>query len=374
MKKSYKRLIIFQSLMLLILILNSFISNILSEYNVVFMLVIMLICFKIFLGFEKNNHRYIKDVLFEIVVFLIVFFILYYLFGIFIGFAKTENYYNFNGLKTFIIPTILTIVLKEILRYMMLKKSEESKILLIITCILFIFLDISNPIYFNNFSTNYDSFIFVSLTLLPAISVNIMCSYLSLKSGYKPAILYLLVMGLYQYLLPIVPNPSEYLSSIIQLVVPAVLCYRLYTFFKKRKDEYKEREYNKKSYFMLLIPIVVIIVSVYFTSGYFHYYAVAIATGSMDPQIKKGDVVVIEKTSAYDTLKEGQIIAFEYNNVLIVHRIIRIIEKNNSYYFYTKGDANNGEDGYPVTEDMILGKVNVKIPFIGLPTVWLKEL
>lgn len=374
MKKSYKRLIIFQSLMLLILILNSFISNILSEYNIVLMLVIMLICFKIFLGFEKNNHRYIKDVLFEIVVFLIVFFILYYLFGIFIGFAKTENYYNFNGLKTFIIPTILTIVLKEILRYMMLKKSEESKILLIITCILFIFLDISNPIYFNKFSTSYDSFIFVSLTLLPAISVNIMCSYLSLKSGYKPVILYLLVMGLYQYLLPIVPNPSEYLSSIIQLVVPAVLCYRLYTFFKKRKDEYKEREYNKKSYFILLIPIVVIIVSVYFTSGYFHYYAVAIATGSMEPKIKKGDVVVIEKMSGYDTLKEGQIIAFKYNNVLIVHRIIRIIEKNNSYYFYTKGDANNGEDGYPVTEDMILGKVNVKIPFVGLPTVWLKEL
>lgn len=374
MKKSYKRLIIFQVLMLLLIILNSFISNILTEYKFIILLIVMLVCFKFLLGFENKNYRHTKDMFFEIIIFLIIFFILYYLFGIFIGFAKTENYYSFNGFKTFIVPTILTIILKEILRYNMLKKSEENKIFLIVTCVLFILLDISNPLYYANFSTSYDSFIFVSLTLLPAISTNILCSYLSLKAGYKPVLLYLLVIELYQYLLPIVPNPNEYLSSIIQLIVPAILCYRLYNFFKKNNDEYKQREYNKKNYLFLIIPIIVIVVSVYFTSGYFKYYAVAIATGSMHPTIKKGDVVVIEKLDKYDRLKEGQVLAFKYSDVLIVHRIIRIVEKNGTYYFYTKGDANNGEDGYPVTEDMIMGKIDLKIPFLGLPTVWLKEL
>lgn len=375
MKKSYKRLIIFQFIMFFLLILNSFISNILSEYNIVLFLVILLITFKFILGFEKDNHRYTKDVIYDIVIFSIIFLIAYYVLGIFIGFARSDNYYSWVGLKSFILPVVFSIILKEFLRYMMLKKSEKSKLLIVITCILFILLDVTNAIYYNSFDTSYNTFIFFALTLFPAISTNIMCSYLSLKSGYKPVFLYLLIMGLYQYLLPIVPNPSEYISSIVQLVVPIILFYKLYQFFKKTRDEYVSREYNKKDWLLPIIPLVVIVVSVYFTSGYFHYQAVAIATGSMHPNIKKGDVAIIEKMdSDYGNLKEGQVIAFKYNGVVIIHRIIRIVKQGNSYYFYTKGDANNGEDGYPVTVDMIVGKVSAKIPFIGLPTVWLKEL
>ena len=87
----------------------------------------------------------------------------------------------------------------------------------------------------------------------------------------------------------------------------------------------------------------------------------------MVPTINKGDVVIIEKfDNNVDKLKEGQIIAFEYHGVLIVHRIIRISEVKGEYFLYTQGDANNAEDGYPVTQD--------KIPYIGLPTVWLKEV
>lgn len=375
MKKSYKRLIIFQFIMFFLLILNSFISNILSEYNIVLFLVILLITFKFVLGFEKDNHRYTKDVIYDIVIFSIIFLIAYYVLGIFIGFAKSDNYYSWIGLKSFILPVVFSIILKEFLRYMMLKKSEKSKLLVITTCILFILLDVTNAIYYNSFDTSYNTFIFFALTLFPAISSNIMCTYLSLKSGYRPTIIYLLIIGLYPYLLPIVPNPSEYISSIVQLVVPIVLFYRLYQFFKKTNDEYVSREYNKKDWLLPIIPLIVIVVSVYFTSGYFHYQAVAIATGSMHPNIKKGDVAIIEKIDdGYDKLKEGQVIAFKYNGVVIIHRIIRIVKQNNSYYFYTKGDANNGEDGYPVTVDMIVGKVSTKIPFIGLPTVWLKEL
>ena len=50
------------------------------------------------------------------------------------------------------------------------------------------------------------------------------------------------------------------------------------------------------------------------------------------------------------------------------------VKVDNKYYFYTKGDANEIEDGYPITEDMIVGVVNVKVPYIGLPTVLLNEL
>lgn len=375
MKKSYKRMLIFQFFLFLILIFNSFVSSILTKYNLILFLIIVLAMFKVFFGFEKDRHRYVKDVIFEIVIFLLIYFILFYLLGIIIGFAKTDNYYSFSGFKDFIIPLILSIILKEFLRYMMLTKSEGSKILNVTTVLFFIALDISNAIYYSSFANGYDAFVFVALYFLPAISSNIACSYITMKTGYKPVIVYLLVTNLYQYLLPIIPDPNEYILSIINLMLPLLLAYNLYRFFQKDKDEELKRDYKKRRISSLIPAVLIAMIAVYFTSGYFSYYAVAIASGSMVPSINKGDVVIVKKIdNQYDQLEEGQVIAFKYNEVIVVHRLINIIEENGQYYFYTKGDANSEPDNYVIHENMIIGTVNLRIPYLGLPTVWLNEL
>ena len=178
-------------------------------------------------------------------------------------------------------------------------------------------------------------------------------------------------MELYQYLLPIVPNPNEYIVSLIRMIVPAILAYRLYLFFKKEHDEFVERDYRKRRVGNLIIPTLLVLVIVYFTSGYFHFYAIAIASGSMTPNINKGDVVVIEKVDDnYEDIEIGQVVAYKYDNVIIVHRLVKKIKHENEYYFYTKGDANENIDNYLITQDMIVGVVNVRIPYIGIPTVW----
>ena len=254
-------------------------------------------------------------------------------------------------------------------------KSEGNKILMILSCILFIFLDVTNPIFYNGFSSKYDTFIFFALTLLPAISTNIVCSYLTFKVGYKPNILYLLVMNLYQYLLPLVPNPNEYIASIVRFLLPILLGYKLSGFFNLTSDQEIDRNYNKTSAWSLIVPTILVAVLVYFTSGYFHYYAVAIASGSMEKAISKGDIVVIEKIDKqYDKLEKGQVIAYTYHGVLVVHRIVNIIEDKGEYYVYTKGDANAKEDNYVVEQDTIMGTVEFVIPYLGLPTVWLNEM
>ena len=375
MKRGYKKLLIFQLIMFLILILNSFIHNILGNYSTIIFLVLTTIAFKFIFGIEKDRHRFTKDIIFDVIIFLLTFFLLYYLSGIIIGFARTDNYYNVNGIITFIIPIIITTIVKEFLRYQVIMKSEGSKLLTILTCILFIFLDVTNPIFYNGFASKYDTFIFFALTLLPAISSNIVCSYLTYKVGYKPNILYLLVINLYQYLLPLVPNPNEYLASLVNFLLPILLGVKLSRFFNLTMDEEIERDYNKKGIISLIIPTILVIILVYFTSGYFHYYAVAIASGSMEKVISKGDIVVIEKLDAeYEKLKEGQVIAYTYNGVLVVHRIVRIIKQDGQYYVYTKGDANPNEDIYVVEQDTIMGTVKAVVPYLGLPTVWLNEI
>ena len=166
---------------------------------------------------------------------------------------------------------------------------------------------------------------FISLTLLPAIGNNIVCSYISRSSGYKPVILYLLCINLYQYLLPIIPNPNEYLLSVINLLVPFSYGFSIYRFYSRVKDEDILRDYNKKKINSLIPALIISIIAVYFTSGYFKYYMVAIASGSMTPNINKGDVVIIEKTNKYDEIEVGQVMAYKYNNVIVVHRVIRKI-------------------------------------------------
>lgn len=375
MKKGYKRLITFEFFTCLIFILNSFVSNILSRYTFILLMITSFISFKKLFGIEKDKHRYIKDTILDTVIFLIIFLIAYYLFGLIIGFAKTGNHYTINGLTTFIIPIIVTTIIKEIFRYAALCKAEGNIKALITTTLLFIIIDIVSTLYYGKFSSNYEIFLFLALTVLPALSTNISFTYITKKVGYKPVILYSLVMELYYYLLPIVPNSNEYITSVVEFTIPIIYCYRIYTFFKKDYDEEVERTYKKKHIITLIPSIIIVIVLVYLTSGYFHYWAIAVASGSMAPNIKKGDVVIIEKIDGkFDKLKIKDTIAFKYENIVVVHRLIKIITEDGKYYFYTKGDANIKEDNYAISEDMIIGVVNHKIPYIGKPTVWLNEL
>lgn len=375
MKKGYIRILVFEIFVLFILLLNSFISNILRGYLMPLFLLILIILFRFIFGIEKDRHRYVKDIIYELLIILLMSFLIYYIFGIVIGFVRTADYYTISNMTKFVLPVLFTIILKEIFRNMVLTKSEGSKLLLVLTILLFVYLDITSIIPYTNFKGNYNIFIFASLTVLPAISNNIVCSYITTKVGYKPNILWLLVTNMYSYLLPIVPDTGDYILSIIRFAFPLFIGYRIYLFFEKEADKNVERDYKNVNKLSLVFATFVVIVLVYFTSGYFRYYAVAIASGSMTPNIYKGDVVIVEKIdNNFGKLKEGMVIAYKYEGVVIVHRIINIVEEDGEYFFYTKGDANHNEDNYVITEDMVVGTVNVRIPFAGYPTVWLNEL
>ena len=375
MKRGHQKLLIFEIILFIFLFLNSFVWNILDGYNTIKFLLIIIIVFKYVVGLEKDNHRYVKDVIYDILIVILTSFLFYYLLGILIGFYRIENYYNWFGFKTFLFPLTLIVLLKEFLRYQMLNKSEGNNLITVITIILFIFIDISTAIYYEKFLTSYDIFLFIALTLLPRISRNIVCSYIAIKLGYKPNFVWLLVIELYVYLIPIIPNPNEYILSIIRFLFPLIILWRVYSLFEKEKDREISSKYNNESKLSLIPPVVFVIFIVYFTSGYFKYYAIAVGSGSMTPVINKGDVVIIENIDDnFDRIQNGQVIAFKHDNVMIVHRVVNILEKEGEYYFYTKGDANKDIDNFSIYEEDLIGIVNFVIPYIGLPTVWLSEL
>lgn len=102
-----------------------------------------------------------------------------------------------------------------------------------------------------------------------------------------------------------------------------------------------------------------------------------VATGSMEPLIHPGDVILLHQIRSEEQIRGleiGDIIQFKREGVLITHRIIEIEEdelKNLS--FHTKGDNNSVEDSQIVHPNDIRGFFLGTIPKIGYPALILKD-
>ncbi len=375
MKRSYRNLIIFDSILIILLILNSFILNILGNYYYMdIFLLLLLIIFRFVFGFEKDRHRYIKDIFVNMLIILLLSFIIYYIFGIFIGFYRPTNYLTLYGFRTFIIPFTLMIIMREFLRSQMLYKTEKSKILTIMTFVIFVLIELSPRFVAKSINGAYGTFMFAALTVLPVISNNIVCTYIAKKVGYKPNIFWLLVANLYTVFLPFAPNDGMYIQALIRFLYPYILMYNTYSFYKKRENDVPISYVKKRIYIEIPVLAIIVFGLAYFVSGLFRYYAIAVATGSMYPNIKVGDVVIIDQHRDYKDYEVGNVIAYKYNNVVVVHRLVDIVVVDKDYYFYTKGDNNETKDNYIIYPKTILGDVKFRIPYIGLPTVWLNKV
>jgi signal peptidase I len=92
-----------------------------------------------------------------------------------------------------------------------------------------------------------------------------------------------------------------------------------------------------------------------------------VLSGSMEPAISTGDVVMTSQISPREA-KVGQVVSFRDpsgSKRLITHRIRRIRNDGRSFLFTTKGDANNTVERWSVPTHGHLGRVWLKIPKIG---------
>lgn len=98
------------------------------------------------------------------------------------------------------------------------------------------------------------------------------------------------------------------------------------------------------------------------------YMPLIVLTGSMEPEIMEGDLIICHTSDASD-IKVGDVIAFfdpDGNGTsVLTHRVIEIIEENGSLRFRTKGDANNAEDRLAVSADRLVGEYRFRIPGAG---------
>ncbi|HMQ26997.1 MAG TPA: signal peptidase I [Acidimicrobiales bacterium] len=99
-----------------------------------------------------------------------------------------------------------------------------------------------------------------------------------------------------------------------------------------------------------------------------------ITTGSMEPAINPGDIVMSgEPDDAGLGLEVGTVITFADPNRpggLLTHRIARVNEDGT---YETRGDANRVADSYEVEPGDIQGVGRLLIPAVGLPRLWIDQ-
>lgn len=103
---------------------------------------------------------------------------------------------------------------------------------------------------------------------------------------------------------------------------------------------------------------------------------VVVTSGSMEPTLYQGDLLVIQARGENQIAVDDVIVfTVEWHDTPIVHRVIEIIEDDNSrLLFITRGDNNNRNDtGYRTIDD-ILGVMVLTIPRIGYVSLFLQTL
>lgn len=131
----------------------------------------------------------------------------------------------------------------------------------------------------------------------------------------------------------------------------------------------------KVVYYIFLAGIAIIavlfIVSVLPITGNIKFMTVL--SGSMEPGIKTGSVVLIKPTDNY---KIGDVITFgEISKIKTptTHRIYEIKVQGSQPVYITKGDVNNAPDISEITKNDILGKVLLSVPYLGYAVDFAKK-
>ena len=88
------------------------------------------------------------------------------------------------------------------------------------------------------------------------------------------------------------------------------------------------------------------------------YSVAVVASGSMEPALSVGDLIVNHVQDAY---RENDIITFQSGNSLTTHRIVAVTDAG----YTTRGDANNAVDPQIVPPESVVGQVVARVAHVG---------
>ena len=299
--------------------------------------------------------------------------VLYYLTGMEFGFYRSSTPFSASTFLNYILPITIIIISTEVIRSVLLaQKNKLASVCSFVAGVLselIIGAGLSGNINFNRFMD------IVGLTLLPAVSANLLYHYLSKNYGVYPSAAYRLITSLYLYLIPVYPATPDSLLSLASLLVPILILLFVKSLYenkqKRRAVELKKNKWIEITAIAISVSLMISLVML--ISCKFRFGTLVIATESMTGEINKGDAVVFEKYER-QIIKEGQVVVFRDGKSLVVHRVVEIQRIDGSNRYFTKGDANEDRDNGYITDGDIESIVLFKVSYVGYPSIWIRDI
>lgn len=212
--------------------------------------------------------------------------------------------------------------------------------------------------------------------LVPEFLQSLLATYLAFLGGVIPAIIYMSIIQAFNWLSPILPNLKWITAALVGIICPAYSLAAMQTIYLNETKVLKKTDKDKEGLGGWIITSLVSIGIIWFSVGVFPIYPSVIATGSMEPMIKPGDVILVEKILQMEDIKQlkvGDVIQFTRGSILISHRIIEVVNDDEEIRYRTKGDNNSSQDIELVKPEDVKGSIRCIVPKIGWPTLIIKQ-
>ena len=218
-------------------------------------------------------------------------------------------------------------------------------------------------------------FVFLAETVLPTLARNALQTGIVLSGGMWPSVLYGGSIALFERIFPFLPDLPWLANAAIGLCFPVFFLFFVRERF--RMEEFGEHPEPQGSSLAWYAELFAAVIFYWFCVGVFPVYPTVILTGSMEPVIHPGDVVLVQKlreVQEIEALSEGTVISFQRGDISITHRILAVREDEaGNRSFITKGDNNPSADIEPVNPNDISGIVIRVVPRVGMPVLLLNS-
>lgn len=300
---------------------------------------------------------------------------LYLIGGLFSGFGKSPYSFTPQGIVTNLVFVISMLIGMELSRAWIVNRLGRKHTFTALVIVTLLYTALSIPLrQIINVTLSFESITFFNSTLFPSLSENLLASMLALWAGPLASMSYRGVLQAFWWFVPILPQLPWAILALIGTAVPIAGFVMINKFYTSKIQRRIPRRQQKDSLAAWIVVAIIAVVIIWFSVGLFPLYPTLVASGSMEPTMSTGDILIVSKVQP-DTIEPGDVIQFKtLGEYTVIHRVVEIVETGGSKFFITKGDANSKPDTELVIPENVVGKVFITIPKIGWVAIWVKGL
>jgi signal peptidase len=293
----------------------------------------------------------------------------------FMGFGKNANVWTLSALAIYFPYLLVPFLAVELSRaYLTQTTGKHKPTLTLLLISIFYTLIATTTSRYTSLTTPLAISKFLIETFTPTLAISLLATYFAYIGGFTANLTYMAIPAFFTWFSPILPNPPWSVQSLITVIATTtgflILDQTVKLPSAKRIHRTLKKQKNQLPYWTATALIGLIVV--WSSTGLLGFTPTIIASGSMAPTLKSGDVAIIISVPPR-TIRIGDVIQYYTADMLVIHRVTDTYRAGGTRWFVTKGDANIEPDD-PVNQNQVIGKSVFTIPQLGWVSVAFKDL